>query len=713
MLGNLVQRLKPIGDNKKTRFQFWKLVTDLFSANFMKQIYDWCEDHKLKLTGHFVLEETLESQLITNGAVMPHYEYFHVPGMDWLTRNIYPCLTHYQLASVAHQLGKKQILSETFALCGHNVGLDELKRILEWQMVRGINLMCPHLQGYSLRGIRKRDYPPAMYYQQPWWSDYPKFIDAMTRIGMLLTEGEVEVDTLLIHPQSTAWTYYDDDKNEGLEQLNEDFLNIIEQLEGKHVQFHLGDETIMQRHARVEGNKLVVGAQRYCVIILPKHEILFDSTKELLNEFVKNGGAVLRENELEKLPPEDIIDNKNITYTKRLFEDYILHYFVNTTNEVQAANIYCKGKALMLDTGETAAFCGQHTFGKYESLVLIEDGTEWIRKTDRKQEILPLDGEWTKVKSSANSLTLDFCDYYFDGKLIEKNGYVLNIQNRAIELNKPVHIRLEYKINVEQVPNEIYLVSETPEIFDVLVNEQNVSKWDCGYFVDKSFRKTDISHAMVQGENIIVFEVDFKQSQKVYENVEKSKIFESEKNKLTYDMEIEPVYLVGDFDVKTSGEFLQLDKDACRYSGGFSITNAREKLQLNNLEKQGYPFFAGEITLKKAFNLSHTNYCISFNKKGINVVKIKVNGNEEKTIMWEPQKLDISSMLAEGNNEIEITLVNNLRNLLGPHHLKEGECYIVCPHSFYKENCVWNMDAEKDWDEDYCFVETGLSTRGE
>ncbi len=151
------------GDYIKTRMRFWKLVTELFSKNFMKQIYDWCQAHGLKFTGHMVLEETFNSQITSNGACMPHYEYFDIPGMDWLGRPIFQCLTMAQLASTAAQTGKKQIISETFACCGHNVGHDELKRNYEWMMVRGVNLMCQHLQGYSLRGIRKRDYPPAMY----------------------------------------------------------------------------------------------------------------------------------------------------------------------------------------------------------------------------------------------------------------------------------------------------------------------------------------------------------------------------------------------------------------------------------------------------------------------------------------------------------------------------------------------------------------------
>ncbi len=71
--------------------------------------------------------------------------------------------------------------------------------------------MCQHLEGYSLRGIRKRDYPPTMYYQQPWWEDYRIFNDSISRIGMILSEGRL---------------CYDSDKNEGLKALDDAFLEL-------------------------------------------------------------------------------------------------------------------------------------------------------------------------------------------------------------------------------------------------------------------------------------------------------------------------------------------------------------------------------------------------------------------------------------------------------------------------------------------------------
>lgn len=124
------------------------MVTELFSEAYMKQVYEWCDARGLKLTGHLTAEDDLKSQLTTHGACMPNYEYFHIPGMDWLGKGVRKeNLIAFQLSSAAEQLGKKEVLLETFAMCGHNISFAELKGIYEWQMVHGINLLCQHLEG--------------------------------------------------------------------------------------------------------------------------------------------------------------------------------------------------------------------------------------------------------------------------------------------------------------------------------------------------------------------------------------------------------------------------------------------------------------------------------------------------------------------------------------------------------------------------------------
>ena len=649
------------------------------------------------------MEESLYDQLITNGACMPHYEYMHIPGMDWLGRNISDCLTPMQLSSVCEQLGKELVIAETFALCGHNISFAELKGIYEWQMVHGINLLCQHLEGYSIRGIRKRDYPPAMHSQQPWWSEYEAFIDAMSRQGMILSQGKKIADVLILHPQTTAWTMYDDDKNEGMAELNEKLLNIMKKLEEKHIIYHLGDEIIMERHAKVENGKLVIGRQSYSYIIDPGCEMLLPCTEKLLCEFRQSGGKFVTADEITE---NNVCDNPQITYTKREYDDFTVHYFVNTSKDIKSANISINGKKLDIYTGELHSFCGVHEFEPWGSLMVIEDGSMNCEKSDIKVDFIRPCGEFKIAKPIENAITLDRCDYYFDGELQEKNGYVLNICERANALEREVKIHQDYHVVMNYVPNQLFMVCETPEKFEIRVNGKVVDKSVCGYYIDKSFKKIDISDCIRKGENIISFDCDFVQCDKFYENRRNSFIFESEKNKLVYDMEIEAIYLLGDFTVKTDGEWTQLDKNAVRYSGTFEIDAPKTKLDIKNIEKQGYPFFCGQMELEGEIEVSGENPVLLFDRKGINAIKVQI-GNTEKVLLTDNQ-LSIADCGVSGKTKIKLTLTNNLRNILGPHHLKEGECYNVSPSKFFKEPCIWNENPAEQWSDDYCFVETGI-----
>ena len=706
ILEHLEELFFPVNDYKKTRVKFWKMVTDLFSEAFMKQIYEQCNEWGLKLTGHLVLEESLESQLVSNGACMPHYEYFHIPGMDWLGRGIMDCLTMMQLSSVAEQLGKDDVLSETFALCGHNVSFAELKGIYEWQMVRGITLLCTHLAGYSIRGIRKRDYPPALFYQQPWWDDYESFLTAMSRVGMVLSKGQKKVDVLVLHPQTTAWTLYDDKKNEGLRELNAQFMEIMKKLELKHISYHLGDETMLERHGKVENGKLVIGKQRYSYVINSGCDILFENTERLLQEFEQSGGQIVT---VEDLPENQVVDRADITYTKRIYDDFTIHYFVNTSAEAKVAKVSVNGKKMDIYSGELEVFAGEHEFEPWGSLLLVEEKeSEKSLKNDNRIEetVVYVDGEYQIVAPFENCMTLDKCDYYFDGELQEKNGYVLNICERANRLERAVQIHQDYHFTIHAVPKHLEMACETPQLFEIAINGQKVEQNIQGHFVDKTFKKIDITPYVKEGENVISFDCNFKQSKEFYEKLKKGYIFESEKNKLSYDMEIEAIYLLGDFSVKTDGSWTELNRDGNRYVGEFVLDKAPTTLTLQHMERQGMPFFCGKLLVEGELDIQGENPVLQLRRKGCNIVKVEINGMEK--VMVTSDKISLKDFGVQGKTKVRITLINNLRNLLGPHHLKEGESYGVGPHSFFKEPCVWHGNPSGQWDEDYCFVTMGI-----
>ena len=92
-----------------------------------------------------------------------------------------------QVASVAAQLGKEQVMLEMYGCCGWDVTPKELKSIAECQYVGGINLMCQLLLPYKEHGQRKGDYPAHFSHWNPWVNKgFKEFNDYFSLLGKTL-----------------------------------------------------------------------------------------------------------------------------------------------------------------------------------------------------------------------------------------------------------------------------------------------------------------------------------------------------------------------------------------------------------------------------------------------------------------------------------------------------------------------------------------------
>lgn len=706
LLPKLPELYVETGEYVQTRLKYWRLITKLFRDAYAKQIGDWCRARGLKLTGHLVLEETVESQMTTNGACMPSYQYFDIPGIDWLggeKKDILSGanipLTFKQIESVAHQFGKKKVLTETFAAAGHDISFSEMRGLLEWQMVRGITIVCPHLQGYSTRGMRKRDFPPAMGWQQPWWDEYKKQNDYLARVGCLLSEGEASYDTLLLHNQSSAWVHYAALENQGTDKEQKILEEALLELEKKHVLFHLGDELILEENAYVEENALIVGKQRYHTVVLMEDMILFEQTKVLLQQFKACGGEVV---EVADVKENRVIDNPNILYTKRRYGEKQLHYFVNKTAGEQMGRDIPGEFYLNPTMGEWVPFSGSYHFQINDSLITIEGETI---KNELSKPVKPIDDKWQmysqkwSLKSvSDNALLLDFCDYYFDGVLQEKDGYILNILERACRLKKPIKIDMLFRVDIEKVPTQLYLAVENWEQYQISVNGKMIQIEDEGYYIEESIRKINIRDQMKKGTNEIKLTVDFVQTEEFYENLDKAYQFESEKNKIVYPMEIEAIYLVGNFGVWP--DYVEpYGIDWCKTSVGFHIGEKPEYIQLDNIEQQGFPFFAGAMHLKSESPDRPAYWKIEMS--GIQTVELRTNQKTLGCAIWNGEILNEGDEVKKEKTEVELVLKNTLRNLWGPHHYKEKNKITAWPSYFYQEPGLSGCIDRNNWEEGY------------
>lgn len=288
----------------KIRHDYWHVITLRYSETYAGTISRWCREHHLAMTGHFLQEDKLGLSTRVSGAVMPLYEYEDIPGIDLLQEKTEEYITVKQCVSVAHQMGRRAVLSETYGVTGWDFTFEGQRRIGDWQYALGVNRRCQHLAYYSLAGCRKRDCPPGFGGNIPWWRKAHIVEDYFARLGAALEEGEPGQQILVLHPASTAWSlmgaspYGNPVRRRerdlpGVNEIGYKFNTLIETLCRHHFDPDLGDEILMSKYGAVEEGKLRVGKMRYSVAVIPPVQTMLFSTWQLLMEFAEQGGHLL------------------------------------------------------------------------------------------------------------------------------------------------------------------------------------------------------------------------------------------------------------------------------------------------------------------------------------------------------------------------------------------------------------------------------------
>ena len=300
------------------RLQYYRIVNELFEENFSGQLSDWCREHGIALTGHYMDEAGLWSQQLWGYSIVPNYRRQQIPGIDHLARQVNEKITAKQCQSVVNQYGKNRMMSEMYGCAGQGMSFEDRLWIASQQMALGVNLVVEHLSLYTMAGCRKRDFPPNLYYQQPWWPLNRVLDDQISRTCYALCQGKYHAEALLLHPQESAaalWQSRVDNETElrlpgrdespvvsacrqHIDKLDSSLQALIDTLLGDQRTFDLGDETILAEsgEATMVDNQacFCVGEMKYRVVIVPDMFTIRPTTLELLEQFTRVGGWVWR-----------------------------------------------------------------------------------------------------------------------------------------------------------------------------------------------------------------------------------------------------------------------------------------------------------------------------------------------------------------------------------------------------------------------------------
>lgn len=279
------------GDWVKVRCDFYRTIADLFCEAYFKPIYDWCNANNLIFTGHLEWEEGLNNHIQFSGHLTKPFRYMHIPGVDKIDRNKRR-LSEKQISSAAHLTGRKTVMSESYACSHWDLTLEEMKAVLDWQYVRGINMMCPHAFYYSIEDERKWECPPSEFKQNSFWPYFQPYSDYARRMSYLLSQGTHVANVAVYYPIHSAWALRHPSKYDAVNQLDKVFDEVGHFLLEHQVDYDIIDDEMIAE-AKIEKGKLMLHGEAFKAIILPACHVLPEKTIRQIDLFAQNGGKVV------------------------------------------------------------------------------------------------------------------------------------------------------------------------------------------------------------------------------------------------------------------------------------------------------------------------------------------------------------------------------------------------------------------------------------
>lgn len=692
------------------REKYYQTCNELYVQNFYKKLYDWCEAHNCKLTGHSVEEPSLHTQMWGGAACMPSYAFEHIPGVDCLCRDCGTDLAPKQVGSVASQLGIKQVLTETFGCAGYDVTPEELKSLGEYQYFNGVSLMCHHLYPYSLSGQGKHDHPPVFSKHGNWWKGFRAFNDHFTKLGYIVSNTKENYDVLVVHPMRSVYLEYirREDRN-SVQQLENDFAAFLQKLRANGVQYQLADEWMLETYGNVAGDTLTIGECAYDKVIVPKMPNISRKTLETLQKYT---GKLLVEGEISYVDgvKENVSLSSNITFdeivaqaklgfknedgltavTSRSGEigDFV---FIKNYSRTQSSHVQMQGvaeayKAIDLETYELKNISNDYTLPACGSLILFKDEDA---KDEAKTEIVEnITSQFAVTGISENFLVLDYGQISYDGKTFEERLPLPQVFENLLRKDYKGKLFIKHVFTAHDVM-PMSLVMEKGKWLSAKLNGTPLVFTESAF--DFNFIQADISSAVKQGENEFVYEVDYYQHDGVYFALFDPLATESLRNCLYYDTHIENVYVKGDFVVNND----------------FSLS-ARKALPAisSAIYQDGYPFFKGELTIEGTYDYDGVGERTLSLSGRFASAEISINGKE--LVMAMQTQKDVGRYLTKGKNDVRIVLKSSLRNLFGPHHIKGCvEPMGVGPGSFTMRGS-WKDGVSAGYTHDYQSVPFGV-----
>ena len=298
----------------KVRNDYLATVTDLYRQSFWQGITSSAAKLGIGRSGH-AWEESLQWSAALQGSLFAVERGLNPVGVDSLFDFGRQPLNFKVAQSVADFEGRR-FACENQGVQGTDsyLDLEGIRRGTNGIAASGVNLFIPHAFDYD---AGRANYPPD-WLHQPYWPYFHYYADYTRRVSYMNADSHHVTNVLLYYPITTIWAdtgplfsggadYQSIGKPEAWKNqtilINDYYTRIILELSAHQWDYNIADDQYLS-DAKVEGNELVIGPQRFRAIILPPITTLSRKTLAKIAEFHRAGGVIFGIRLLPTASPE-------------------------------------------------------------------------------------------------------------------------------------------------------------------------------------------------------------------------------------------------------------------------------------------------------------------------------------------------------------------------------------------------------------------------
>ena len=360
----------------RQRIDYFDVMADLFVERFMKPIKDWDNANGLGSSGHLNGEDIPEwASRYGYGALLRSLRLMDVPGVDVIWRQLFPETVDNPgkrspfpryAASIAHQQGHMLSMTESFGIYGNSFTPDQMKWLVDYQLVRGINMFVFGYYNQSNAGQWMLLFEPHSGPVTPWWDMEKPYFEYIARTGQILADGRPAVDIAVYFDSRGFWAGGAETDNAGAMHYA-----VADTLDKMNCEYEFVDDDALAS-AEVKDGRLHVGAMSYSTFVLPTSKWMRDDAKAKLAEFKAKGGKVLTADTVAEAKPSCRIKGRCASFlrvAKRVNGDETLYFVVNETRSLSQVTLQFeeKGDVALADPGS----------GDFIAVDRHENGVDW------------------------------------------------------------------------------------------------------------------------------------------------------------------------------------------------------------------------------------------------------------------------------------------------------------------------------------------------